>query len=42
MQQGIRQVVLVQKVVCVKCRGARVAGDWKCPVRERKVEVARI
>lgn len=33
-------VVSVGKVVCVNCRGANVAGDWKCPVRERQVEVA--
>jgi hypothetical protein len=32
-------VVLVDKVVCVNCRGAYVAGDWKCPVRETQVEV---
>ena len=35
-------VILVDNIVCVNCRGAHVAGDQKCPVREREVEVARV
>ena len=35
-------VVSVGKVVCVNYRGANVAGDRKCLVRERQVEVARV
>ena len=35
-------VVLVEKVIRVNCRGAYVAGDKRCPVRERQVEVARL
>ena len=28
--------------MCVNCLVAYVAGDRKCPVRERQVEVARV
>ena len=34
-------VVLVDTVVCVNCRGVHVAGDQKCPVRERPFQVSR-
>ena len=27
---------------CVNCRGAHGAGDQKCPVSERQVEVSRV
>ena len=35
-------VALGKVVVCVNCRGAHGAGDQKCPVRERQVEVSRV
>ena len=35
-------VVSVKQVVCVNCGGAHVAGDQKCPVRERRVEIAMV
>ena len=35
-------VALGKVVVCVNCRGAHVAGDQKCPMRERQVEVSRV
>jgi hypothetical protein len=28
--------------LCVNCGGAHVAGDQKCPVQERQVEVVRV
>lgn len=28
-------VVSLENAVCVNCRGTHVAGDQKCPVRER-------
>jgi hypothetical protein len=35
-------VVSVDKVDGVNCRGAHVAGDWQCPVRERQVARVRV
>jgi hypothetical protein len=35
-------VALGKVVVCVNCWGAQVAGDQKCPVRERQVVVSRV
>ena len=35
-------IVLVEKVVCVNCRGTPSAGDQKCPLRERQGDVAGI
>ena len=35
-------VQLGKVVVCVNCRGAHGAGDQKCPVRKRQVEVSRV
>ena len=35
-------VVYLKKVVYVNCRGAHGAGDQRCLVKERQVEVARI
>ena len=35
-------VVSVDKVVRVNCRVAHVAGDRKCPVRERQLDVASL
>ena len=32
----------MDKVVCVNCRDAHVAGYQRCPMRERQVEVARV
>ena len=31
-----------REAVCVNCRGAQGAGNQKCPVRERQVEVTRV
>jgi hypothetical protein len=36
------RVVSVEKVVCVNCSGTHGAGDQKCLVKERLVEVDRI
>jgi hypothetical protein len=35
-------VISVKEVVCVNCRVDHVAGDQKCPVRERRVEIAMV
>ena len=35
-------VILVEKVRCFNCGGGYVAGDQKCPVRVRQVEVSRV
>ena len=35
-------VALGKVVVCVNCRGAHGAGDQKCLVQERQVEVSRV
>lgn len=35
-------VISVKEVECVNCKGAHVAGDSKCVVRERQVKVTRV
>lgn len=45
VQDGMTKegVLSVEKAVCVlTLRGTHGAGDQRCPVRERQVEVARI
>ena len=34
-------VISVKKVMCVRGGGDQGAGDQRCPVRERQIEVAR-
>ena len=42
MYRGTEEcIVSGEKVVCVNCWGAHVAGDRRCPVQEREVEVTR-